>query len=115
MRDYVNEHFTNYPLSQQYERYGKGVRPAIICADGTVLSIQASEDHHCHPKNNEGPYKFVEVLQFNRDGKQRTKYPESNVAVEFVNRRIRRHGGLLSMYDYRMSFGAKHKESVNES
>lgn len=33
----------------------------IYCADGTSLSVQASRNHYCFPRNNEGPYTEVEV------------------------------------------------------
>ena len=34
----------------------------IICGDGTVLSVQASEYSYCHPRNNTGPWTRVEVM-----------------------------------------------------
>ena len=38
----------------------KKLKP-IYCTDGTSLSVQASREHNCFPKNNEGPYITVEV------------------------------------------------------
>jgi len=37
------------------------VLPPIVCADGCSLSVQASEFHHCLPRNLTGPYTHVEV------------------------------------------------------
>ena len=33
----------------------------IVCKDGTTLSVQASENHYCRPRKNNGPYNCVEV------------------------------------------------------
>ena len=35
--------------------------PHIICADGEKLSVQASHNHYCSPRNDFGPYTKVEV------------------------------------------------------
>lgn len=45
----------------------KPLAPRIICADGTVLSVQASQYHYCSPREDEGPYDSVEV-GFIKDG-----------------------------------------------
>lgn len=39
----------------------KDTTPAIICMDGTRLSVQASEYTYCNPRENRGPYSSVEV------------------------------------------------------
>lgn len=39
----------------------KPQNPRIVCADGTSLSVQASELHYCIPRSNTGPYTKVEV------------------------------------------------------
>lgn len=39
----------------------KKLFPHITCKDGTTLSVQASENHYCKPRNNVGPYTHVEV------------------------------------------------------
>lgn len=33
----------------------------LVCADGFEVSVQASFGHYCDPRNNEGPWKTVEV------------------------------------------------------
>lgn len=35
--------------------------PSIRCANGLVLSVQASSFHYCYPRSNRGPYSTVEV------------------------------------------------------
>ena len=35
--------------------------PKIACADGTTLSVQASNGHYCDPRSDKGPYWSVEV------------------------------------------------------
>lgn len=37
------------------------IRPRLVCADGTCLSVQASETHYCQPRDKFGPYHAVEV------------------------------------------------------
>ena len=81
MRDYVHEHFT---------KHAEQVRPAIICADGTKYSVQASKSHYCAPRENGAEkYSAVEVWgPFTRE-------PEGWVRVSLINRRIHAHGGVL--------------------
>jgi hypothetical protein len=33
----------------------------ITCADGLQVSVQASRDHYCSPRNDTGPWTHVEV------------------------------------------------------
>ena len=35
--------------------------PRVRCADGAILSVQASKSHYCLPRDNHGPYTAVEV------------------------------------------------------
>jgi hypothetical protein len=84
-------------------RTSPGVRPYIECADGTKISVQASEFHYCEPRVNEAAhYTSVEIsykgkdydphLDHYRDG------PDSNVyayvPVELVSALIIHHGGF---------------------
>lgn len=85
MIDYVHEHFAAHPHSGETPLH---VRPAIVCRDGTVFSVQASEYHYCSPRETGlKEYTSVEVLRTGR------KEPEGWVPVRLVNRRIRDHGG----------------------
>ena len=33
----------------------------VVCLDGFEMSVQASENHYCSPRNNEGQWETVEV------------------------------------------------------
>lgn len=39
----------------------KNKAPRITAKNGVSLSVQASEDHYCSPRENKGPYYEVEV------------------------------------------------------
>ena len=79
------------------------VRPSVRCADGTTLSVQASDFHYCSPQNNDGPYTSVEVWCvyatcapyadfFYDEGDQ--DGPWGYVSVEKVAEFIAAHGGI---------------------
>lgn len=79
----------------------KEVLPQVVCADGTKLSVQASENHYCSPRNNVGPYtevevwyikciNEVEVLEFEYSGEEPSGYVDINSVVAYIDR----HGGL---------------------
>lgn len=61
--------------------------PRVRCADGTTISVQASRNHYCSPKNDEGPWTSVEIWV---DGEVR---PRGWVPVAEVEALIERHGG----------------------
>ena len=44
----------------------KPIRGAIRCHDGFVMSVQASRDHYCTPRDDAGPHSAVEVGWPNR-------------------------------------------------
>jgi hypothetical protein len=89
-----------------YAGYESGfVRAHIICKDGFVVSIQASEHHYCSPKNNYGPYEAFELgypsehedLLDNHSeipGKHDGVFPY--VPVNVVEAVINKHGGITS-------------------
>lgn len=79
--------------------------PTIVCADGTTLSVQASEHHYCRPRSHSGPYTHVEVgspssevphswLDYaeNRDKPCGTVY--GCLPIELVYFYIGAHGGI---------------------
>lgn len=79
--------------------------PWIICADGTTLSVQASEHMYCSPRNNEGPYRSVEVgfpsveppeiwRQYAEDPDHPTATVYAYVPIELVSFFIASHGGI---------------------
>jgi hypothetical protein len=91
--DYVHEHFKKYPIPHTDKRFTEVVRPAIVCKDGFVISVQASRSHYCTPKTNmTDRYIAVEVFS-QKNGKWTRRWPEGWVSVEKVNKRIHRHGG----------------------
>jgi hypothetical protein len=76
----------------------KNVLPAMVCADGTTLSVQASENHYCSPRDDIGPYTEVEVWNvsvaevpdFEYSSEDPSAYVDINSVVAFIDR----HGGL---------------------
>jgi len=79
----------------------KPITPLVRCADGTSLSVQASESHYSCPRENYGPYtevevwcirsiNKVEVLEFEYDDDEPSAYVNINSVVAYIDR----HGGL---------------------
>jgi hypothetical protein len=76
----------------------KNVLPAMVCADGTTLSVQASKNHYCSPRDDIGPYTAVEVWNvsapevpdFEYSSDDPSAYVDINSVVAFIDR----HGGL---------------------
>ncbi len=71
----------------------------VKCADGTTLSVQASEYHYCTPRDNKGPYTAVEVWCVS-SGVTEFGYseedPSAYVPIEDVVRFIENHGGMVN-------------------
>lgn len=97
MKNYVQEH-----LEKAGFIWAK-VREDAVCADGTTLSIQASEGHYCWPRNNDGPYTEVEVWCVSSAKGRKICVPSMGedhdnpyeyVDIAVVNKFIHRHGGL---------------------
>lgn len=75
----------------------KEVAPAVICKDGTSLSVQANEYSYCIPRNNYGPWTHVEVWcvtapvsEFEYDEEEPSAYVPIEQVVEFIDN----HGGF---------------------
>lgn len=77
----------------------------IVCADGTSLSVQASEYHHSTPRSNAGPYTHVEVgfpstapptfwKDFCEDPEKPTETVYGYVPIDYVLFFIASHGGI---------------------
>lgn len=75
----------------------------VVCADGTSLSVQASEMHYSTPRNNQGPYSEVEVWCIRNMPapiKEIEEFPYSDdepsayVPIEAVAQFIDAHGGF---------------------
>lgn len=85
--------------------------PLIRCMDGTTLSVQASTNHYCEPRNNFGPYTHVEVgypskeppdtwSPYAEEPNEPTKTIYTYIPIELVNFFIASHGGI----DYKATF-----------
>lgn len=106
----IQEHLQSLlsPGPRRYEgKHYEGLRqiPAIRCEDGTTLSVQTSESHYCHPRDNYGPWFAVEVGFPSRqlellmpyiDGKdsEPTNTVYGYVPIEIVARVIAECGGF---------------------
>lgn len=91
----------NSPVVQRIPGYfSKNNAPAIQCADGTHLSVQASENHYCEPRENTGPYTEVEVWCIRNCPTEITEFaysesePSGYVPIEQVVTFINNHGGF---------------------
>lgn len=106
MKDYVNEYLRE---TLQWVDANSGrwqeVRPRIRCADGLEMSVQASQTHYCHPREDGlSEYYQVEVgfptrelgalLPYAEDPENLTDTVYGWVPVEVVNEIIEQHGGL---------------------
>ena len=102
INDYLNEHReVDNLLGREYVK----IRPRIECADGFIVSVQASHTHYCTPRDNRGPYSHVECgypsekdellipfIEVRTDDPTSTVYPW--VPVEVVEAVIEKHGGM---------------------
>jgi hypothetical protein len=80
--------------------------PHIECADGLILSVQASSTHYATPRINHGPYTHVEVgypsepveelMPYAEDGDCPTQTVYGYVPVEVVEQVIESHGGIAN-------------------
>lgn len=80
-------------------------RRAMVLADGTVLSVQASPHHFSTPRTTTGPHVEVEVRS-NReidgftpyfDGRHGTRQLYAFVPVSEVDAEIKRCGGVVAV------------------
>ena len=69
----------------------------VQCADGTIISVQASQFHSSIPRRDYGPYTHVEVwlasapvTEFDYD----EEWPSTYVPIEKVAEFIDKHGGF---------------------
>lgn len=75
----------------------KGIADHVECADGTTLSVQASQFHCSTPRSNCGPYTHVEVwcatapvTEFDYDEEGPSAYVPIEKVIEFIDN----HGGF---------------------
>lgn len=75
----------------------KEISPPVVCADGARLSVQASRDHYCCPRDNYGPYTKVEVWNATHrvtEFKYSDDDPSAYVSIHDVVKLIDNHGGF---------------------
>lgn len=101
--DIVNE----YLLREAHIKDGwKQNAQRMICKDGFNMSVQASNNHYCEPKNNDGPWGEVEVIypsekedllmEHAEDRSKPTDTIYAYVPIEVVIQVIEKHGGLTN-------------------
>jgi hypothetical protein len=83
------------------------VRPQILCADGTTISVQASAGHYCTPRDGVGPYTTVEVgfpsapwpeaAEYKFGGDSDSDAVFGYVPVVLVEAYIAAHGGAVGI------------------
>lgn len=83
------------------------IRPAIECADGFTISVQASEGHYCSPRiDGADQYENVElgfpnmeeplIADYAEDPDDLTLTVYGYVPIEVVNKLIEKHGGIVN-------------------
>ena len=97
--DRLQKHLANEIIKTSTGLYYKPPTDLVKCADGTTLSVQASEDHYCTPRHNQGPYTTVEVWCVSSDVTEfeySKEDPSAYVPIEDVVRFIDNHGGMVN-------------------
>lgn len=83
------------------------IRPCLICVDGFSMSVQASENHYCEPRENFlKHYDAVEIgypseeelllLDYAEDPDELTDTVYGYVPTELVDKVLEKHGGIDS-------------------
>lgn len=83
------------------------VRPAMKCADGFSISVQASDYHYCSPRTMDADrYENVElgfpnmkeplIAEFAEDPEELRHTVYFHVPIEVVNELIEKHGGIVN-------------------
>lgn len=85
-------------------RPGTFVARHVTCADGFGMSVQASRDHYCEPRDDYGPWTSVEVAFLTRVEPLLWPYAQDpwhwttsvypRVPIELVAAVVELHGGL---------------------
>lgn len=97
--DRLQKHLANEIVKTSTGLYYKPQSDSVKCADGTTLSVQASEYHYCTPRDNKGPYTHVEVWCVSSDVTEfeySEEGPSAYVPIEDVVRFIDNHGGMVN-------------------
>ena len=81
------------------------IRPRVVCNDGFVISIQASQFHYCYPRENgDVEYTHVElgypsrveesILKYAENDTRPTKTVYGYVPIPIVDAMLLKHGGI---------------------
>jgi hypothetical protein len=94
----LQKHLATEPKEISFNYFYKEIAPSVQCKDGTTLSVQASTNHYCTPRENFGPYTEVEVWCVRGAGVTEFDYsdddPSTYVPIEQVVQFIDNHGGI---------------------
>lgn len=97
--DRLQKHLAPETVNTTTSLYYKQRVNLVKCADGTTLSVQASQWHCCTPRGDKGPYTEVEVwcpsapvTEFDYLDDE----PSAYVPIEDVVRFIDNHGGMIN-------------------
>lgn len=82
-------------------------RPRVVCTDGFSISVQASENHYCEPRENFlKEYKTVElgfpseeeplIADYADNSTELTNTEYGYVPTELVDKILEKHGGIDS-------------------
>ena len=102
------EEFTERSNRWRHDRRMTHIRPGVVCSDGFEISIQASEFHYCHPRENYMRYYLSYELGFpNREEPLIMNWAEEAdkplktvygyVPTEIVQEMLDNHGGIVAM------------------
>ena len=93
------------------------MRTPILCADGTIISVQASSRHYCSPKSDAAfSYSAVEVLielPNNPEHYNSAEKTEYYCSAERLMELINEHGGIVGGELPPLNFG--HHIAINET
>lgn len=104
MKASISEKNVNDWLIRHSVSSTRPIRPPVICKDGFTMSVQASINHYCKPRIDEGPWTHVEIGFPNKIEPLLWQYAESpgewtdtiyaRVPVEVVAAVVEVHGGF---------------------
>jgi len=99
----INKYIENEKGKLDFKSYA--VVPAITCADGFTVSVQASRGHYCSPRDDFGPYSSFElgfpsepdhlIMEYAENPSEPTGTIYGWVPVDVVEQLIENHGGVL--------------------
>ena len=97
--DRLQKHLSTEIVNTTTGLYYKPPVDLVKCANGTTLSVQASQWHYCTPRDNKGPYTEVEVWCVSApvtEFEYSDEEPSAYVPIEAVVLFIDNHGGMTN-------------------